>query len=395
MLVFRLLELWYRKTGSGWLLRSCATVELGRWQRRCDRLTQLQRRIRFPPLKTITVNGEDIKLPLPSVGSVLSPTQEEIEYLVGFFDGDGCVTMQNESGQVSLKVSQSIDYSAVLLLFRSMLGGGIYAHQRAKGCSKATVQWIVSGSRGKQAAAVLSSISSMKHAQLEIAMGGSVALNDRALVEQKLKTFKQKQHVPSPLPSCSWPYFAGFFDAEGSIGLQMGNSLQLQLEQVNPIVLLQLQSFLHEKQLQSWSLYHYANSSALVCSNLGECKQTLELLLANGLLVKRRRAGLVLGLTAENSLWTRDAVFALTGWQKRYERLDAAGVVRARQIARVRDRLRYRVGSRQEYGALQRQLDELRSEHALQKLISRRNLLRKDVRQALREGGQVTPPASP
>ena len=36
------------------------------------------------------------------------------------------------------------------------------------------------------------------------------------------------------------------------------------------------------------------------------------------------------------------------------------------------------------------QLSELRSAHALQNILSRCNLLRKDMRRALREGGQVS-----
>ena len=98
-------------------------TDLDRWQRRCDRLTQLQRRIRFPRLETIIVDGKDIKLPLPAVEPGRSPNQEELEYLVGFFDGDGCVSMKTDTGAVQLVISQNIDSAEVLLLFRSFLGG--------------------------------------------------------------------------------------------------------------------------------------------------------------------------------------------------------------------------------------------------------------------------------
>ena len=72
------------------LFRGTAT-NLDRWQRRCDRLTQLQRKIRFPPLQTLTVNGRVYQLPLSTAEPVRLPSQEELEYLAGFFDGDGCV----------------------------------------------------------------------------------------------------------------------------------------------------------------------------------------------------------------------------------------------------------------------------------------------------------------
>lgn len=378
-----------RRSGVPVLLRSSySTSELNRWQRRCDRLTQLQRKISFPPLETIVVNGETIKLPLPAVEPVCSPNQEELEYLVGFFDGDGCVTMNKQTGHFQLSISQSVDSVQVLLHFRTMLGGGVYKKGRATGCQKATVQWSIKGTKMRQAAMSLSRLPSMKQAQLLIAGRGKVALNDRALMERTLRSFKQKHHVPRPLPRCSWPYFAGFFDAEGCVSVGANHGLRLQLEQVNPGVLVQLQSFLYRNQLQSWSLNHYARRSALTCWNLDERKKSLERLLASGLLVKRQQAELAVSLTASNHLRTRDAISALNGWQNCYQRLDREGARRAAEIKRARERIRWRMGSGQEHGALQRQLDELRSEHVLQNLIARCSLLRKNMRRALREGGK-------
>ena len=63
---------------------STFATDLQQWQRRCERLVQLQRRIRFPPLETITVKGEDVKLPLFAAEPKRPPSQEELDYLVGF-----------------------------------------------------------------------------------------------------------------------------------------------------------------------------------------------------------------------------------------------------------------------------------------------------------------------
>ena len=159
-----------------WLLtvfeRCYSATELGRWQRRYDRLSQLQRRIRFAPLETITVGGETYQLPLPSIEPKKAPSQEELEYLVGFFDGDGCVTMQNSSGIVRLAMDQSADSAGILLHFRSLLGGGIYRSRAATGSAKAAVRWDVVGSKMTSAAAALGSVPSMKQAQLLIAAKG-------------------------------------------------------------------------------------------------------------------------------------------------------------------------------------------------------------------------------
>ena len=209
----------------------------------------------------------------------------------------------------------------------------------------------------------------MKQAQLLMAKQGYIAENDKARVWECLKMFKRRQHVPDRWSECSWPYFAGFFDAEGTIIVHPSSvGLRLEVTQVNPFVLQHLLRFLHEQHLKTWSLYHYATSSSLVCQKGEDCKKTLELLLEYGLLVKRNQAELALTLTAQNHLQIRDAISSLNGLQGRYQRLRLAGPERARVLS---------------------QLDELRDEHKLQKLISQCVLLRKDLRQSLRQGGRV------
>lgn len=104
-------------------VRSYAPSELGRWQRRCDRLAQLQRRIRFPVVETFTVQEQTYQLPLSMVEPTRTPSQEELEYLLGFFDGDGCVSMNGRTGQMTLAIGQNIDATEVLLQFRTLLGG--------------------------------------------------------------------------------------------------------------------------------------------------------------------------------------------------------------------------------------------------------------------------------
>ena len=370
------------------LLHRCIASELERWQRRCDRFTQLQRRIQFPPLRVLAVDGKDIKLPLPAVDAARSPSQEELEYLVGFFDGDGCVSLDKNTGVVHLKISQNIDSAEVLLQFRSLLGGGISRHSASTGSHKAAVQWRVFGSKMTAAAETLSRVPSMKQAQLLLAKQGRVAENDRARVWECLKTFKRRQHVPDRWSECSWPYFSGFFDAEGSITvLSASAGLQVSMDQVNPCVLVHLLRFLREKGLRTWSLHHRTSCSSLVCANVKDSKKTLELLLAHGLLVKQKQANLALSLSAENHLQIRDAISSLNGLQGRYTRLDSDGIARAREIKRLQNRLYRQTGP--EHASLFSRIEELRAEHKLQKLISRCNLLRKDMRQSLRHGGEV------
>ena len=79
------------------LVQRCilTTSELNRWQRRCDRLTQLLRRIKFPPLNSFTLGDAVFRLPLKAIGPPSGcPRQEDIEYFNGFFDGDGALPWQ-------------------------------------------------------------------------------------------------------------------------------------------------------------------------------------------------------------------------------------------------------------------------------------------------------------
>ena len=369
------------------LLRRCTSTQLDRWQRRCDRLTQLQRRIRFARPKVFNVDDQAYELPLPAVKPVRSPSQEELGYLAGFFDGDGCVAMKS-TGQMSLQVGQNIDSSAVLLHFRSLLGGSIHRQSASTGSSKAMLQWRVCGSKMSHAAAILSRVPSMKQAQLLIASKGTVAGTERAQVQYELKVLKQKQWVLDNCAGSLWAYFAGFFDAEGAIIVCPTQvSLRLEVSQVSACVLSHLLLFLHLNNFQSWSLRDRGPISILACSSLQDCKQTLDLLLKNGLLVKRKQAELALSLTAENHLEIRDAISSLKGLQARYQRLDSQGVARAREINTLRDKLRSMSGP--DHAELLSQLEQLCAEHKLQKLISRCNLLRKDIRQCLRLGGEV------
>ena len=376
------------------LLNRRIATNLDRWQRCCDRLTQLQRKIRFPPLQTITVKGRKYQLPLSTAQPERLPSQEELEYLAGFFDGDGCVTMIQSTGQVNLKIDQAADSAGILLHFRSLLGGGVYRGKSARGAASAAVSWIVSGSKMTDAAAALSKVPSMKQAQLLIAARAStIAKGDRARVGKELKMLKMPQHQPDGASQCLWPYFAGFFDAEGSIIVPATRAgLQLAVQQVNACMPIRLLHFLHSHHLSSWKLYRRGSHALLACYALRDCKQTLELLLKHGLLVKRQQAELALTLTSENYLHIRDAISSINGLQCRYQRLDSDGVVRAQGILRLQQRLYRLTGP--ERASLLSQIEELRAEHNLQKLISRCNLLRKDMRRSLRQGGEVISPAT-
>ena len=374
---------------SWWQRCSATSVELTKWRRRCERLVQLQGRIRYPPLKSVRVEDETYQLPLRATDPLTLPSQQELEYLVGFFDGDGCVSIDRANGRMSLKITQSVDSAAVLLYFRDRLGGGVGVQSNRTGRQKACLAWQIYGPKLRHAAALLGQVPSMKQAQLQIARK-KIPKTDQAEVVKRLERLKQKEHCPGRL-KCTWSYFAGFFDAEGSISVHpLHGGLLLDAKQVNPFVLKSLLSFLHQRGLGSWRLYENEGCWSIRCANTITSKQTLQCLSDAGLRVKKHQAQLALSITPNTHQHIRKAILDLNGWQNRYDRLDEKGVGRAKEIQALQ-RQSYR-GPCTEKDVLRVKIQGLQEEHVFQKLVTKYHLLRKDIRNSLSEGALVTPP---
>ena len=352
-----------RRLHPQWWQRCLVTAsEWKRWQRCCDRLTKLQQRIKFPQQKSFTVESATYSLPLKAVGPPEEePTQEELEYLVGFFDGDGCVTMSSGRGQISLRIGQSIDSAQILLMFRDKLGGGVSRNRNRTGLQKACLMWQVYSSTMQHAALLLGRVPSMKQGELHIAAGAPIDKADRAKVAKKLKAFKRKDYSPTNL-TITWPQLAGFFDAEGSVSVHPYNvTLLLDISQANPCILRHVKSFLHNNGLPKWSFRARQSISRLSCTDLPTAKRTLELLLSNGLLVKKMQAKVAMSLSAHNHKQVRKDVMNLNGWQKRCERLDEEGSLLAKKINALQKRS-YRISCEKGREQAQNQIQDLKEE---------------------------------
>ena len=381
-----------RRLHPHWWQRCFATAsEWKRWQRRCDRLTQLQQRIKFPQPKSITVEGVTYALPLANAGPPKhEPTQEELEYLVGFFDGDGCVTMKTQRGEISLQITQSIDSAEVLLLFRDKLGGGVSRQSTRTGLQKACLAWQAYSSTMCHAALLLGRIPSMKQRQLQMAAGTPADKEDRAKVTEQLKAFKGKDYS-LPNLTFTWPQFAGFFDAEGFVGIHPSfAAIKLSISQVNPCVLEHLLAFLHANGLERWRLYGNGKRSELSCTELPTAKRTLELLLSSGLRLKKMQAELALSLNASNHQQVREDIMNLNGWQGRYNRLDKEGSLLAKRINALQNKST-RSSCTKERKDLGRMIQDMQEKLAFHKLVSRCRSLRANIRQCLSEGALLLP----
>ena len=361
---------------------STASLTTEQLKRRCQRLQQLYGSLERNLLAEFEFDDVVYKLPLRSVRRTSQQPldQGELEYMSGFFDGDGSVSVNKN--RPCLSISQDARRAQVLMKFRQQLGGGVYSHGIKKANQMPCLKWFAGGENGVQAAALLGSQPSMKQAQLQIAAAWPSSHADRILAAQQLIRLKSKDYRPQSF-KCSWPYFAGFFDADGSIIVRAEScTLALSLVQANPFLLDRLYEFLVEHQIARWQPVrcHADGMYRLECSHTDTCIHTLQKLMGSGLLLKMDQARLVLALNKDNYLKVRERLFEMHGRQGRYKRLDADGIARAREIRNLaRCRRRSRDVDKED------RLRELRDHHSRKNMESRLLLLRQDIRNFLQE----------
>ena len=407
---FQLLRSGYFRPSTGGQLRpqsgihcndfSTTTSSIEQWQRRCQRLQSLLRRVKLPRLESFEVEGKVYGLPVRSGPPTCHPSREELEYLGGFFDGDGCVSLQKTTGKIRLSVSQAAQRPGILLRFRDALGGGIYCERDECGTSRATLQWLAGDNKAKRAAFVLHSFTIMKQAQLHQLLEGNVRAHHRTEVAETLLHLKAPTHEPHQGTfSCTWPFFAGLFDAEGYIGVSATYcAIQLSVGQTNPYILKLALAFLQNEGLDRWKVYSMSNgASKLACRHFDCAKLSLEQLLTHGLSCKRLQAQLCLDLNKDNHSDIREAVSQLNGQQNFYSRLDEAGIERAKAIHKLQVKLRSlrqrnsKEKDNQITGAIDAEITKLQEEHQLCNLQSRCTKLRVQLRKILSEGGALSP----
>ena len=342
-------------------------------QTKNEDLRQLLYKAPWPRLKCFSANGRTYNLPLRAESRVPShrPAKARLEYLAGFFDGDGCVGCMTNLSGCMLTVAQSYDQAEILMLFREAFGGSIGRESGGMGLAKPSLHWQLYGDSARRAARLLAPSSITKQKQLLIAARWpktkSPGREDRKAELHALKNYDSAVAGP-----CSWCYFAGFFDAEGCISQQHGGaSLVLKVKQKHPRVLWSLRDVLKTTSGIVATLGKsrgYAHHELWV-SGLSNCKQILQHLLGAGLLCKARQAQLALCLTPESASEVRAELAGLTGNQMFGKRLDAAGQDRARKIhsAQAQAAFLRRRGLHTEVEAKQRGIAKLKQEHELLK----------------------------
>ncbi|CAJ1359295.1 unnamed protein product [Effrenium voratum] len=362
-------------------------------QRGFQRLRALQGKLEWPRLTHFSAFGQQYQLPLSKEETRLSATTSEatIQYLSGFFDGDGCVSPQRSRGTCSLVVGQVASNAEVLMRFRDVFGGAIHRASNGQGLRRPTIKWTISGPEGQKAAAALARASIVKYEQLLIALKWPSSYESRISACQELKRLKMSRLGPRDV-HCTWAYVAGFFDAEGCIQLRASDAhMDLVMVQRHDDVLPKIRRFLQDVCSSELVVRRTSRGfNRLSVNARDDVIVVLQRLLSSGLLQKKDQADAALTLQHTSHRHVRDSLAAVKGNQMRYARLDFEGCERARAITAVRNRL-WRLQSQGKVDkALEEQLDKLRQEHGILNLRRAYGLLRADIRMGLAAGALIT-----
>ena len=357
---------------------AASTKTLQQLDRRFRRLRALQQRLVLPPLTHFTTCGRRFNLPLRAKTArpcCRQLPQRTLEYLAGFFDGDGCVSSAPRGANSRLYVGQCVPGSEVLLLFRSAFGGSIRSYGRTMSMHRPHLTWLVCGERARHAASVLGPATSCKQSQLLVASDWPRCYEAQAHAAAQLKKLK---HVPPQSALCrSWAYLAGFFDAEGCISLRFPRSLELIVPQKIPNILYAIREFLAAEGI-ACRVATGKNCARLTICATEASKQVLVRLLSAGLRVKRQAARTELSVSRDTFHLTRKDLANNVGYQNRYQRLTAEGLERSRSIARLTCKLQVATDALRP--ALQGELQQLKVDHAWNCALERCASIRSDIR---------------
>ena len=295
-----------------------------------DELRNVLKTLQWPRLRAFEVAGHIYRLPLHSPAQRVR-AEATVQYLGGFFDGDGCVKCPPSLSGCTLAVGQSVNRAGVLLKFLEIFGGSITRHSDGVGLWRPTLVWSIGGVRAREAARVLATASIAKKAQLLLAAEWPTDKHLREECKTALCALKQRD---SAVPGfCTLEYFTGFFDADGTIRVDSRGRLTLEIRQKHSNILRCLHGFGARHFAVHLQLRTYTRFSQLsICGN-SRCKAMLYAMLKAGLSCKAELAELALGLSAANVAWVRAAHVKSRGNQGFGKKLDEEGRQRSILIA--------------------------------------------------------------
>lgn len=296
--------------------------------------------------------------------------EADVRYLAGFFDGDGCVSVQTDLSGCSLQLAQTVANSWILFHYLVKFGGSICVNAQGCGSTAHSIAWRACGGTARHASSILQQHCIVKEGQLKIASSWPKCREDRDMCRARLAELKKcnQFRACSDKTSLSWSYVSGFFDAEGCIVVdQAYRSLRLAIAQRDPEILQLLQVFLLRclpPQQQKINLYSKPLGHVLVSCGTATSIEILTNLLEHGLQVKRSEALHALNVPTSSHSESRRNVRKGKGKQSFFTRLDEAGSSRARTISKITKRISWMESAQKEGAAI----DKLRAELAVARL---------------------------
>ncbi|CAE7192278.1 AQR1 [Symbiodinium natans] len=346
-----------------------------------EQIAQLRKDLHATPWKTLSrvlVENDVLQLPWkgPDWKTLPEPSPEEMSYMAGFFDGDGCVTEKSNLSGCRLAVSQAFDASAVLVRYANLFGGTVEVRSQGVGLQKPVLNWRLEGPGCKHVSNLLATASVVKHKQLALAAKWPKDTDGRKLAKHKLRGWKHGSTDTQTHGCVSWSYFAGFFDAEGCIKITTTGNLMLTICQKREAILNVIKVFLADQSIHS-ELYNCRTHGCLSIHRRGDCEAVLQRMQHAGLLVKAQHAEIALNTEKTGPSRAREQLGLLVGNQSFGKRLDEAGCLRAQEIRRMRQQVWYLKSRGQEDAAAARLLaaQELVAKHDLLKLKAERDML--------------------
>ena len=364
-------------------------------QRRFQRLKQIADKLVWPRPTSFEAFGAAHPLPLrwqPPPAQARDALQ--VTYLAGFFDGDGCVACHGLSG-TQMRVSQSLQNAGILIRFIEAFGGSIALQGKGLGFSQPVLRWCATGETARNAAKVLYPYSAVKTPQLALALAWPSCPTERRRHVKELATLKQRSNVVNSQFTMSWAYLAGFFDAEGCIGLRATSaSLEFAISQKHASILRVASRFLQEdiSCKVRWSLNPASGVHSIFVTDTRHVKLILLRMLEVGLFVKLASANIALALTASAHQELRQAMARSgKGFQALFSRLSPDGCQRAKTIAAVSQHVRRarKSADQAHLGRLEMQLAQLKHNHQLHNAQERLTRLRQEMRGLLQKGARL------
>ena len=174
----------------------------------------------------------------------LSISEDKRWWLGGFFDGDACVSavLDDRTGNVTgitIVIGHSVLTKNTLFHVHEQLGGSAPRFARAaEGNRREVWVWSIDGKYAAQVARDISSYTRLKTPQYALA-GEFFELKDQPARMKTYVRLRQLKHVEHE-PFASQPplaFFAGIYDAEGSVNIDKRGSVTAKIEQRYPAVL--------------------------------------------------------------------------------------------------------------------------------------------------------------